>query len=434
MPQPVAYLRKSKSDDPTKEVSRDVQEHAVRELAARDRFTGELALYVDWDKSADESKANRRTAFLALTRAIEAGEVSTLYAYSMDRLYRSLATYVRLTEAANAQGVRIVTTREGVIGGDGSPMALAFAQMTAVFGEVELNTAKARARSAYQSRVRRGDYVGQAPYGSRLAKDADGRVVLAREPSEDLAAVLDAYRRSGSRARVAVRYLNDELHLPSPYGRLWDRRSVVKIIEREAPELLPQRTATGRRQQPATPALFAKLLRCHCGRLLTPNRRVERRPGHGNRERVDVSYYCARGHSAPVTHGRPYYVSEQTVRPWIEAEAARLVPFGPRRVDAPDADGAGRLTALAERKRRLALTFADGALEEADYRTELANIAAEAEHIETAAVVVELPPLDWSWPTEAINDWLRALWRCVQLDSQLRPVAAEWVVSERRAA
>ena len=43
---------------------------------------------------------------------------------SLDRLYRSMRTFLRLTDAARKHGVRIVTLREGVLGGDESPMAV----------------------------------------------------------------------------------------------------------------------------------------------------------------------------------------------------------------------------------------------------------------------------------------------------------------------
>lgn len=56
----VAYLRKSRSDDPTKEVSEDVQRGEIERLAARDGVVV-THWFKDWDRSADESKVARRT-------------------------------------------------------------------------------------------------------------------------------------------------------------------------------------------------------------------------------------------------------------------------------------------------------------------------------------------------------------------------------------
>ncbi|MFH1474440.1 MAG: recombinase family protein, partial [Chloroflexota bacterium] len=128
---PIAYLRRSSADasDPG-DVSREAQEAAVRELARRDGHNGELRTLTDWDRSADEAKESKRAGFLAMLAAIERGECEVVYAASLDRLYRSMRTFVRLTDAARAHDVRIVTLREGVLGGDGSPMAQAFAEIT----------------------------------------------------------------------------------------------------------------------------------------------------------------------------------------------------------------------------------------------------------------------------------------------------------------
>ena len=56
------YLRKSRSDDESREVSREVQERAVRDLASRDGHD-DLRLYVDWDRSGDDTKVERRTEY-----------------------------------------------------------------------------------------------------------------------------------------------------------------------------------------------------------------------------------------------------------------------------------------------------------------------------------------------------------------------------------
>jgi DNA invertase Pin-like site-specific DNA recombinase len=409
-------------------VSEDVQRQAIEAMAARDGVTIST-WYKDWDRSADESKSKRRTEYAAMLRAIEACEVGTVYAYAVDRLYRSLTGFLRLTEAANRCGARIVTSRDGIVGGDGSPMAAAFAQIGAVFTELELSTAKARARAAYAARVARGDHVGQIPYGHRLVK-VDGVNRIEDDPERPIAPIIEAYARANGRIRTTVRILNDELRLPAPYGGQWDRPSVLRLIEREAPELLPPRTASGRRDAPATPALLAKLLRCHCGRLLTPNRHVEKRHGTGA---VTVSYYCARGNSMPVEHGRPYYVAESMVLPFVRAEADRLQP--PK--DAPsDADNAARRAALDEKRRRLALVFADGGIDELTYHRQRKVVEAEAKALDAASRPLPVPGrIDWAdWPTENINAVLRAMFDHIQLDRSLRPVEAVWLVPEWRGA
>src|SRR5664280_2728976 len=195
---PIAYLRRSSADatDPG-DISREGQEAAVRELARRDGYNGELRILADWDRSADEAKEGRRTGFLAMLAAINRGECSVVYAYALDRLYRSHRTFYRLTDAAKDHDVRIVTLREGVLGGDGSPMAVAFAAITSIFAELELNTTKARAAGAMAERRKRGDYIGRAGYGFRLARNDDGAIVQEPDPDRPLEPILEAVRETG---------------------------------------------------------------------------------------------------------------------------------------------------------------------------------------------------------------------------------------------
>jgi DNA invertase Pin-like site-specific DNA recombinase len=436
MPHPIAYLRKSKSDDPSREISREVQEAAVRALAEHDGYRGELELLVDWDRSADEKVAGRRTAYVELTRRIAAGDVSTLYAYSVDRLYRSLATFLRLTEATRTHGVRIVTTREGVLGGDGSPMAQAFAQITAVFAELELSTAKARAKGAYEARVARGDWIGRPQYGWLLEKDATGAVVKIPNPDQPLRPIIDAYVRADKRARTAVRILNDQLRLPAPHGGHWDRKSLLRVITRERPDLLPIATANGQRAAAAdAPARLSKILHCHCGRLLTPNRHVETRPGRV--AGTKVSYYCANGITSKNDHPR-VYVSEAKLMPWVLAEWARYRE-PEEDLAAPRRDIAAERAELAARRTAVVQMRQDLLIDREETRQRIHAIDQQ-----DAALNRSLPVVPWTlverdgrmvkqidlnfmgWPERKFNDVLRSLFVYIELDDVYRPVRAEW--------
>lgn len=420
-----AYLRKSKSDDPAREVSRDVQEEAVRRLAEHDGLTID-SYYVDWDRSADEAKSSRRVAFNRLVRDIESGGIDVVYAFAPDRLYRSLEAYVRLMGAADKAGTRIVTP-SGAINGDGSPAAEFAGGLGALLARMELSTAKQRAKAAHDARAARGDDIGQAPYGQKLER-VDGRVVRVPDPERPVEPVLDAFRRAGGKPRAAVRILNDELRLPAPYGGLWDRTSVIRIVQREAPELLPPKGPTGRREAPPTPALLAKLLLCPCGRLLTPNRHVERRHA---RETTTMNYYCARGHSSRRDHPR-VYVSERAVLPFVREEADRYEP--PRAIrSAEERDGERK--EIVERRELLALAMASKALSKERWQKEDAELVAQLDALDNAGRVVVLPDgVDWSWPTTHINAVLRSFLSHIVLDANLRPVRAEWLLKEWRRA
>jgi DNA invertase Pin-like site-specific DNA recombinase len=421
----VGYVRRSAADDSNPgEVSREAQEAAIEALAARDGIAEPVKLYADWGKSADEAKEAKRAAFLSMLSAIERGEVSAVYAASLDRLYRSMRTFVRLTDAAKAHDTRIVTQREGVLGGDGSPMARAFAEITAVFSSLELNTIKARNHAAQRVRKDRGDRFGVAPYGKRVVRDAEGRALKPirweEDPDKPIAPVLEAYRRAGT-VLGACRLMDDTVPTAHAGGK-WHPSALTLILAREG--VLPPR---GRRQQISRSAVLAGLLRCHCGTTLTPD--IGGKKG----------YYCRFGHwrRLDVHASGPAFVREDAILPTIRAEADRLsIPFDAAEMGQDDAT---TRSTLAERKRRLGMAFVDRLLEEDDYRAELAKLADEVDRLDAAAEVVELSPLDWSQPAEIVNGILRAMFWPIQLDREMRiPVTdgrpeIRWRVPEWRA-
>jgi DNA invertase Pin-like site-specific DNA recombinase len=417
---PAAYLRRSTADeDNPGDVSREVQEQAVRGLAERDGHNGNLRVFTDWGRSADEDKEAQRVEFTSMIAAIERGEVSAVYAYALDRLYRSMRTFVRLTDAAKRHNCRIVTLREGILGGDGSPMARAFAQITAAFTEMELNTAKARARSVRDARQARGDVLGQPAYGTRHVK-VDGRMTVVPDVERPVEPVLDAYRKAGS-VLGATRLLNasglaspwaDHAHSSPRKKPEWHTSTVARILEANAIGLLPRKTNTGRRT-PTHDAL-SQLVACpFCGTRMTMNR--PRR-----------QLYCYKGAANRATHPRSV-APERALMAFAEEEAARLI--------VPDIDVvlAGVETqrdALTQRRARIADNYESGLIDRERRDSKLAAIAREMDDIEVQSTVVELPPsIDWhagvQHPVE-LNQVLRTIWSEIRLTPEMRPLDAVW--------
>jgi DNA invertase Pin-like site-specific DNA recombinase len=407
---PIAYVRRSSADaNNPGDVSREAQENAVHELAKREGHNGDLRILTDWDRSADEAKESSRTAFLAMLAAIERGEVSAVYAASLDRLYRSLRTFVRLTDAAKAHDVRIVTLREGVLGGDGSPMAQAFAEITAVFSGLELRTTKARAAGALAVRRHRGDHIGRVGYGYRLARNAAGAIVAEPDPEHPLEPIIEAVREAGS-ILGGAKLLGRRGVPPPAGGPRWGSTTLRRIIERAAPELVPTAGPSGRRTP--THSVLAQLLVCHCGHVLTPD------PSRH-------AYRCTIGNrTGREAHG-PLWVSEKALLPWLKAEAARVRL--PRDVsEVRDADKARALD-LSARRARIVESYIEGLIDKEDRDARLGAIDAELETLEASEVVLDFSPtVDWSWDPERLGAVLRTFWRYVQLGPDLLPVSATW--------
>jgi DNA invertase Pin-like site-specific DNA recombinase len=412
---PASYLRRSYVDsDSPGDISLEAQRAAVAQLAAHDGHNGNLREYSDWGISADHAKAERRTDYARLLADMEAGQVSAVYAFDVDRLYRDPRDLIRLQDAASRHAVRVVTTGGPLPIGDGDdPAAEAFAFIGSIFGRMELQKAKKRARAARDARRARGDRFGHAPYGFLHVHDETGRIIRVPDPDRPVEPVLDVVREAGS-ILGAVKLLNAR-GIASPKGRTWHPSALTRVVEHNAPELLPRKGPTGRRQP--TRAVLGQLLRCHCGTVLTPNV-------------VRGQYYCNAGKVAGAAKHGKYNVREIDLMPWIEAEADRLTPD----IDAVrmGQDMSRRRETLEEDRRRAGVRYAARAMTDDEFAAEVARLDADLASLDDRVAVVEIPAIDWTWEPVAINTVLRALWERVELGDDMRPVRAVWRVPEWR--
>lgn len=416
MARPVAYIRRSVSrrNDPG-DVSRQFQSDKVRELAGDDGPSLTI-IDADWGRSAAGDKTDKRQGFLGLLEAIGRGEVSTLYAYSADRLARNVRWAAQLLDACEGAGTTIVTGEGRFAPGD--DMARQMFHFQAVQNEGTLRQMERKAQSGTAARAARGDKLGRAPYGYRMARDAEDRVIHVKDPSQPIEPVLEAFREAGSFSGAA-RLLNDR-GVQAPRGRSWSSNVVGRVVRREAPHELAGRRVTPRVRVRGTFAL-SRLLRCPCGQIMT-GRRTQHRTKYG--EYAYASYLCFRGRYEP-DHPRPYIVSEKQILPWVQAEAGRFNVPG----DVASRPNDERARAdLAASRERLGWAVVDGLLdrEEAKARAEL--IDSQIEALELAAGASDLPQeIDWErWDRPAINDVLRTYWEYIELDSGMRPTRAEW--------
>lgn len=408
---PVAYLRRSFVDvDSPGDISRDLQRAAVQKLAAADGHIAPLTEYDDWGVSADAAKASKRTAYARLLADMEAGRISAVYAFDVDRLYRDPRDLIRLQDAAQRFAVRIVTTGGALAIGDGDdPAAEAFAFIGAVFGRLELQKAKKRARAGLAARRARGDRLGHAPYGYRHERQ-DGRIVVVRDPSVDLDVIRAAYIEAGS-ILGACRILEKRGVVAPKGGSRWATSALTRIIEREWPGLLPRVSRSGLRTP--TSALLAQLLRCpFCGRMLTPNM-------------ARGQYYCSDGPYHRDTHPR-YAVREIDVAQWVRAEAERFRLIG-EDIERDAANDAERVR-LAEKRERVIDSYTDGVIDKDERTRRLAALDAEVAALADDDAIRRLPAVDWGWRPGDINAILREMFDYIELGPDLLPVRAAWRV------
>ncbi len=430
----VAYIRVSREEADDARSLEDQQRgqiDACKRMAARDG-AGELVIFSDWSLSADPAKEHRRAAFNDLIKRIEAGDIGTVYARSLDRLYRSIRTFVRLTDACEAHGTRIVTEREGILGGN-SPMAQAFSQMTAVFAGMELATSKERAKSRVTRQraiieeherdcpgpntcgVWHNHGLGHEPYGWRDGESVDD--------------VVEAFGEAGSflgAARIlTARGIPTRRSFVTPNGTAsgWNAATVATIIRREVPEA-PAPVGRGVRATGAH--RFSRLLICpHDGSFLTSS----------PRRRGRTVYLCQYGRNEG--HPRPYAITESAVLDWAKEQAAyvtRLVMTAP-----PDeAAVRGQVADLLARRERYALLFAEGDISEAQWRDHRDDIDRRVEALRgsVATYLTVENGVRWGGSKARINESLRDICAGIRLGYErmgksrrkLVPIGATWKV------
>lgn len=409
-----AYIRRSSADeDSPGDVSKEAQLVAVRGLAmAAGIDPDSLAVYEDWGKSADERKKSKRTAYLRLLSDIKARKFTHVFAYHTDRLIRSVADFTELTEVADGH-TTIQVPGMTLTGSD--PMAKAFAQLAAVFAELELGRIKERVNKGFAVRRSRGDVFGSSRYGYRLAKDPATKVISwERDPSVPLDQVLEVVRANGGNVLKSCLDLK-AMKVPAPKGGDdWATSALTRIIEREAPDLRPRKARDGKRQP--TTSVLTGLVRCPtCDATMTP---VGTRNG----------LYCRNGQRTP--HPK-YFTKDAAVLAMLhEATDGRtFTRFSFAVDDAAKAD----IVKAEERWRRANRRYQMGGIGDAEYEAEAKRWKAAQDKAEGDDTGLRLdvhegmPYVRWDADTATVNGDLRRIISEVRLDpTTLAPVELVW--------
>jgi DNA invertase Pin-like site-specific DNA recombinase len=402
----VAYLRRSRVDENrTGAVSYEAQQAAVEAMAGRWGY-GKPRLLVDWGRSGGSEK--RRPSYLELRGLIESDAVRDVFAYDLSRLTRSLEEWVRLATLCRDHGVRVHLSKEGDFDFTTASGEM-LANILASVAQAVRRWASERSTETVTSLRARGQSIGRKPYGTR--------------PGEDLEAVKAAYIEAGTYPGAA-RLLNAR-GLPTLKGKAWISSSVSWIIRHQAPELASGATRSVVRQAESRYVL-SRLVRCSCGRTLSPYSYANGRNPHY------TVYRCPSAQSLP-GHPRPYAVSEAGLLAWAKAEAAHLRV--PPEVQLDTDNREAERAALEAKRVRIVDMFADGTIDKPERLRRLAEVDAALEAIDhqtRAASIVAVPELDWTWPPSVLNRVLAAIWDHVEVDEQMRPLEAVWRVPEWR--
>lgn len=223
----VAYCRTSTTKQ---DVSLEAQEENIRAYC---KIKGLEVTDVIIDR--DEFSGNlNRPGVQKIIKMAEAGKLSTVATYKLDRMTRSVKDALNLVELFNKQNVCFISVMESL--DTKSPMGMFFVQMTAAIAELERKTIGHRTEAALAHIKSTGCPVGPAPYGWKsqprpvidgkrqrvpLVPDADEQQIIRIAVSHDLAgwtltAIADELNGAGLRTRS---------------GSLWNKQYVGRILK-----------------------------------------------------------------------------------------------------------------------------------------------------------------------------------------------------------
>jgi DNA invertase Pin-like site-specific DNA recombinase len=398
------YIRKSVVHDVSRMLSPEMQEDAIRKLAAANGDDDVLILS-DLDVSGRKGRS-RRPGWDELLRAVEDGEAHAVYAYSLSRFARSVAQLADFFDLCDRQKVRIRVDRDHI--DTKTATGKLVGNVLASLAQFEADVASERVKDAFATkRSKDPEWAGPGnkPYGAN-----DG---------EDAQVVLDAFRKAGS-FDGAARFLNTS-GVPSrkPNG-YWSGSGVRGIVKRLAPSEVGPYVRRGSKAGQRS-FRFAQLIACsECGTLLTGSRDAR----HG-----DVRYQCAR--SRTVAHARGW-VNESKLLPVVKAEAERAA-VAVRRLQVGSSDDEAALASLAGKRARVIDTYTDGLIDKPERDRRLAEVAEAESKLASRVWVrrVAIPPDIEAGDPAKVNAYLRRLLDRVEIDMS-RPATfgpSKWVPS-----
>lgn len=388
------YIRKSVVHDPARELSPQMQESAIRSLAAR-HGDEDVVILSDLDVSGKKDRTQRR-GWDELLTAVEAGDATAVYAYSLSRFARSVYQLSGFFETCARLKVPVRVDRDAIDTSTASGKLVT--NMLSSIAQFESDVASERVLDAFASKRRR-DPSWKGP----------GNVEYGRIEGEDIAPVIEAFREAGS-FDGGARLLNDRGIPTRGRGGVWHGTSVAAIVRRAAPDEVGPATTRGAVAGPREFRL-ARLLACStCAKegkttFLTPSR--DSRYG-------GVRYYC---HRARVTRHPRGWVYEPKVLPLIAEEVEKAaVQIKRMQIGRPEDDAA--LAALASKRARILDMAADGMIEKDDAQRRLADVAEQESRLSARRAIkrIAIPPDVEQGDPSKVNRYVRHLFERVIVD------------------
>ena len=225
----VVYCRVSTREQATEGVSLDAQESALRAYCAL-RSLDVAAVVVDAGVSGGKAMAAREGGRRVLD-LVDSGEVGSVVAYKLDRLFRDACDCLAVTAEWDRLDVSLHLVDLGGQSIDTST-AMGRFMLTVLAGaaEMERNQIRERVTAALAHKASKGERVGQVPFGSRLAVDG---VHLENDDDEQrVIELVRALRADGLSLRAVADRLNAD-NVPAR-GKRWHTTTIARLVARDA--------------------------------------------------------------------------------------------------------------------------------------------------------------------------------------------------------
>ena len=226
----VVYCRVSTREQAAEGVSLDAQESALRAYCALRRLDV-AAVVVDAGVSGGKALSAREGGRRVLD-LVTSGEVGSVVAYKLDRLFRDACDCLAVTAEWDRLDVALHLVDLGGQSIDTST-AMGRFMLTVLAGaaEMERNQIRERTAAALAHKRSKGEKTGgRCPFGYRLA--ADGVHLENDDDEQRVLSLVRALRADGLSLRAIAERLNTD-NVPAR-GKRWHTTTVARLVARDA--------------------------------------------------------------------------------------------------------------------------------------------------------------------------------------------------------
>lgn len=215
------YVRLSRDENGENSETIENQRELLLEYA-RTRQLGEVfAVYTDDNVSGS---AFERVGLSKLKEDVLSGRINMVLLKDLSRLGRNNAKTLQWIDFFEEYGVRILTA-------DGRYDSLLDNETLGIetwANERYIRDISRKIRASLHFKIRRGEYLGKAPFGYKKSESERNRLVIEEAEAETVRLIYRLYR-SGMGYTAVAKYLGSKEH-PSPGGKGWNRISVRRIL------------------------------------------------------------------------------------------------------------------------------------------------------------------------------------------------------------